>query len=158
MNIVVYGVHHWPNREPTQLELDRYREWYDRIVYNIPYISSISIATGCYSNPAHSPFPPEVNIIQNKVPYTKEYSKEHNYFRNGFVSGVWYNLLNRDNWDVLLHIQSRVFIGDKMDKIFDDFYTMPQQVIAPNLICQAGSWMEISFFGMKPIAAMKYIT
>ena len=89
MNNIVFGVHHWPSTPPTPEDLQHCEEWYTRIIKNIPDVKHVFIATGCKSKLEYNPFPKQVQIVQNKVPYTVAYSKTHNYFRNGFMTGIW---------------------------------------------------------------------
>lgn len=158
MKIIVYGVHHWNDNAPDKKTKQYCKEWYDRIIKNIPNVSEVFVTTGSHSNPNKSPFPKKVSIIQNKIPYTQPYTLYHNYFRNGFMTGIWHALLNISDWDILLHVQSRVLVGDNLTKQFQDFQNSSKQVICPSLIQQGINSMEISFFGMKPAAVMKYAT
>lgn len=155
MKILVFGVHHW-FKPSSKAEKKHLQEWHDRINKFIPN-SEIFITTGCYSLQKQSPFPSQLPVIQNKIPYTKEYSVRHNYFRNGFMTGIWHALLNHENWDILFHIQPRVLLGVDMQPFIQEFINNDQyQVLAPNFYSQGGAKLEISFFGMKPGAVKSY--
>ena len=158
MNILVYGVFNWDKNTLTKEYKDHCREWYDRIIKNIPYIKKVFVATGSYSDPEISPLPSTVPIIQNGVKYTIPYTNNHNYFKNGFLTGIWHCLLNEKDWDILIHVQSRVLIGDPLIKEIDTFYTRQEQIMAASLIGTAGMSIEQSFICMKPLAAQKYCT
>lgn len=155
MKILVYGVHHWFDKTSSD-DIAHLREWRARIEKYIP-ASEIFIATGCYSDSNITPFERDIPIIQNKIPYTQDYSVQHNYFRNGFITGIWNALLNHHDWDVLLHIQPRVLLGVPMQDILKIFLQNEHyQVLAPNFFSEGTTGLEISFFGMKPGAAKIY--
>jgi hypothetical protein len=159
LKIIVFGVHHWPNREPTTAEKQHADEWYKRIKAFIPNTSKVIVTTGTYSNINHSPFPAEVEIVQNKIPYTDTYSREMNYFRNGFMTGIWNALINEDDWDILFHVQCRVLLGKSLtDEIAEFMNTRDKKVMAPRYTQKIGSSIEISIFAMKPFAVRKYAT
>lgn len=159
MNIIVYGVDHWPDLPPTEKKINHCKEWYDRIIKFIPYVSKVIIATGNNCNIEYSPYPKEVTIIQNNIPQTVEYSREYSYFRNGFMTGIWHTLLNEKNYNILFHIQARVLIGENLKKEIDDFMLKDNKLImAPFYTQHIGSSIEISIFAMKINAIRKYAT
>ena len=159
MNIIVYGVHHWTNEKQSDESISHCKEWYDRITKFVPNVKKVIIATGNYCNLEFNPFPKEVQIVQNKVPFSEKYSIKHNYFRNGFMTGIWHTLLNEDNWDVLFHVQSRVLLGKSLKEEFQYFIEKDtMQIMAPRFTQYIGSSVEISVIAMKPIAVQKYAT
>lgn len=157
-NIIVYGVHNWPNREPTKEEIDYCNEWYQRVIQFVPYLKKVIVTTGNYCNIKHSPFPKEVEIVQNKIPYTEDYSNRHSYFRNGFMTGIWHALLNENDWDILFHLQVRVLVGVPLKEEFDKFIDINKHVMSPKYTQMGGSGIEIGIFAMKKWAVMKYAT
>jgi len=159
MRTLVFGVHHWGNRPPTHEERGHCNEWYDRITAFVPGVKDVFVATGSYSNPNFSPLPEDVQLVQNNVHFDAPYSRDINYFRNGFMTGIWHALLNEKDWDVLFHIQTRVFMGAPLTDELDQFSTMSgMDVMAPRFAQKIGTSIEISIFAMKPEAVKKYAT
>lgn len=157
MKILVYGVSNWNNNTPSN-QIDLNHEWYRRIIKHIPNVSKVLVTTGNYSDPSCTPFPKEVQIVQNNIPFTEPYSAKHNYFRNGFLTGVWYALLQPEPWDILCHIQTRVLIGCDLSNEFNTFTNNNKQVMCARLINSTGYTMEISLFAMKRQAVETYAT
>ncbi len=158
MNVIVYGVHHWSNEPQTLEHINSCQEWYNRIIKFIPNVNKVIIATGNLCNPEFSPFPKEVQIVQNNIPYTQEYTRDYNYFRNGFMTGIWHSLLNEKNWDILFHIQGRVLIGEPLGDFLEFFNKSNYLVMAPKFTQFIGTSIEISIFAMKLDAVRKYAT
>jgi len=156
MNILVYGVHNWDNKDQPQRHIDHCHEWYNRIQKFIPNVKKVMVATGNYCNPQYSPFPKEVQIVQNGIQKTYEYSRRYQYFRNGFVSGIWHTLLNEKDWDILFHIQGRVLIGESLEKELNSFFNSDSLVMAPKFTQYIGSSIEISIMAMKQDAVKEY--
>jgi len=159
MNVLVYGVHHWPDRPPTKEEKDHCNEWYHRIMAFVPGVKKVFVSTGTYSNPIHSPLPENVHLVQNNIHLTESYSRANNYFRNGFMTGIWHSLINEKNWDVLFHVQTRVLLGESLEEEMKKFFADDEMnIMAPRFTQQIGCSVEISITAMKPLAARKFAT
>lgn len=159
MNVIVYGVHHWTNEKQSDECIAHCKEWYDRIMKFVPNVKKVIIATGNYCNLEFNPFPKEVQIIQNKIPLSEPYSRKYNYFRNGFMTGIWHTLLNEENWDVLFHVQGRVLLGKDLANEFKSFIENEKvSIMAPRFTQFIGTSVEISIIAMKPNAVQKYAT
>lgn len=157
MKIIAYGVSNWSDTTPAdQIELNC--EWYKRIIKYIPGVTKVIVTTGNYSDPKTSPFHSNIKIVQNNIPLTEPYSNKHNYFRNGFITGIWHALLNEPEWDILFHIQPRVLIGANMSKHLHDFMNTDKSVMCARLINSVGYSMEISLLAMKRQAVQTYAT
>jgi len=160
--IIVYGVCNWGTEEYAQSQKEHLTEWRDRINHFIKP-DKIFLAAGTYSNPDWNPLP-ELRLVQNYWWPLGEYSPVNNYFRNGFMAGIWHALINEyGNFDILFHLQCRQLIGEDITKECKDFLSKPDKfIIAPkwmdydhNKWC---NYVDISNIGMKPIAAQMFTT
>lgn len=158
MKIAVFGVYHWLNEPPTQEQIDYCKDWEARIHKHIGECE-IFVTTGTYSDPKFSPFSKNIPIIQNGCPPTQKYSVDHNYFRNGFMTGIWHALLNIKDYDILYHVQTRVKIGDNLTSHLQEFIKLENcSVMAPRFASNLGTLIEISCMAMKPSAVLAYAT
>jgi hypothetical protein len=154
MNVLVYGVTNWDDKSHADSESKVLHEWYDRTSSFVNY-NDIFLSTGTYSDPEFNPL--DIPVIQNNLPKTEEYGRGWNYFRNGFVTGIW-SALFRDDWDILLHNQCRILLGEDMNKHLEAFMDSPELIMAPkfsNVACLA---VEIGFLAMKREAALRVVT
>jgi len=166
--VLVFGVTHWRNREEAQRKCDQLEEWM-KMLFNNGF-SSVFVTTGTHSNPSFIPEDSlfhEGKLIQNGVKYTKQYNVDWNYFRNGFMTGVWYFLLNNVNededeqYDILFHIQPRTKIRPgavNFKDLIKEFRKSDALIMAPKLTYDYGVHVEISFMAMKREAVMLYAT
>ena len=154
MNVLVYGVTNWDNKSQAERQTKSLTEWYNRTTKYVDY-SDIFLTSGSYSDPEYNPL--DVPLIQNGLQHTRDYGRGWNYFRNGFITGIWYALFKQD-WDVLLHNQCRMFLGEDMNDKLERFHDRPELIMAPkfsNIACVA---VEVGCVAMKREAAVKIIS
>jgi len=154
MKVVVYGVVHWDSEKHAKEQRSDLIEWYTRVKKFIP-CDDIFLTAGTYSNPQFNPLP--IPIINNGIKYTNEYSIEWNYFRNGFMTGIWHASMNLD-FDILFHVQCRNLIGEDLSPYLENFYNREEIMMAPQW--KASRWgitVEVSLMAMKNDAVKKYV-
>jgi len=152
--LIVFGVTHWNSKKDVNEQKNHLIEWYTRVKKYVPY-SEIFLTAGTYSDPAFNPL--RIPIINNGIKYTQEYCIEWNYFRNGFMTGIWHAALNLD-FDVLCHIQCRNLIGEDLTQYFEDFYKRDESIMAPQWnSSKRGTCIEVSLMAMKKPAIEKYL-
>ena len=151
MKIKVYGVTNWDNKEQVDPNL---KEWYERTNAYIKY-DDIFLTTGTYSDPQYNPLP--IPLIQNGLQKTRPYGKGWSYFRNGFVTGLWYCIF-QDNCDILIHNQTRMLIGEDMNQHIEDFYNSDKLIMAPRFTNIACTAVEVGFLCMKREAVIKIVS
>jgi len=148
MKIVVFGVGNWDSQAQADFLKPSYEEWRGRVRYfcNEP---EMFIATGTYSNPKEAPL--NVPIIQNGITKTRPYSKNWNYFRNGFMTGCWHSILNME-FDVLFHVQCRTLLGADMMSNLHRFMDSSKQIMAPRYVSKTReieNSIEVGCMAMK---------
>jgi hypothetical protein len=156
MRVMVFGVCNWDTEEDALGQKEHLEDWLTRVNYFIKP-SNVFLAAGTYSNPKWSPLP-QLRLVQNYWIPLGPYSPVNNYFRNGFMAGLWHSLINEyGNFDILFHMQCRQLIGEDItDKLSDFLNHKDKFIIAPrwrdydhNRWC---NYVDISNVGMKPIA------
>jgi hypothetical protein len=155
MKIVAYGVGNWDNQVQAEHLKIYYEEWRNRVraYCNEP---EMFIATGTYSDPKFTPL--NLPVIQNGVTKTRPYTKEWNYFRNGFITGCWHALLNLE-FDVLIHVQCRTLLGVDLMGNLHRFMDSSKQIMAPRFVCipkNIHNSVEVGLMAMKPDAVRLY--
>ena len=154
MKIVVYGVVHWNDKKHAKEQKDHIVEWYQRCKKFIP-LSDLFLSAGTYSDPKYNPL--SIPIVNNGIKYTREYCIEWNYFRNGFMTGIWHAALNLD-YDILFHVQCRNLIGDNLTSYLIDFWSREEIIMAPQWkASRFGICVENSFMAMKKPAVESYL-
>lgn len=157
MKVLVFGVANWDNQAQADYFKPYMEEWRNRVRYfvNEP---DMFISTGTYSDPTQMDV--NVPIIQNGITKTRPYSRNWNYFRNGFLVGCWNAILNYD-FDILLHVQCRNLIGIDMISMLHRFNDSNKQVMAPKYISESRDIkisIDVGFLAMKPDAVRTYTT
>lgn len=164
----VFGVSHWDTKEEAKNVYDQICQWRHSIYYSGLDVSNIDdhmfLTTGTYSKPSllYQHLLPDLmlyrlSVIQNGVQYTKPYDVTWNYFRNGFMTGIWHFLLNKRNCDILFHIQPRTLIRkNALDGLMNEFRESDALIMAPKLKYDYGVHVEVSFMAMKREAVMLY--
>jgi len=155
MKLLVYGVTNWDNFEEAEKIKPDLIEWYERVIKFLPTASKVFIASGTYSPPSFNPLPCDLYQVENyKI---GKYSRNNLYFRVGFLTGIWKALLDFSDFDVLLHVQCRNFVGQDLTSVVEEFWKRPEDVMSLNWKSSANlRGIEISFFGMKKRAAQLY--
>ena len=158
--IIVFGVCNWDNKEHAESQKEHLTEWLNRVNYFINP-EKVFLAAGSYSNPEYNPLP-ELQLVQNYWVPLGPYSPVNNYFRNGFIAGIWNALINEyGNFDILFHLQCRQLIGENIETECNDFMNKSDKfILAPkwmdydhNQWCE---YVDISNIGMKPMAAKMF--
>ncbi len=151
MKILVYGVTNWDSKAQADYLKPSLEEWRNRVRYfcNDP---ELFMASGTYSDPTHNPL--NIHLVQNGVTKTRPYCKNWNYFRNGFITGCWEALINRE-FDILVHVQCRTFLGTDMISNLHRFNDSNKQIMAPRYVSKTRNItnsVEIGCMAMKPDA------
>jgi len=151
MKVVVFGIANWDCQAQADYLKPYMEEWRNRVRFfvNDP---EIFISTGTYSDPKYSPL--NLPLVQNGITKTRPYSKNWNYFRNGFMTGCWNALLNMD-FDVLFHIQCRNLLGTDMISNLHRFMDSTKQIMAPRFVSKSigiDNSVDVSLMAMKPDA------
>jgi len=155
MKIIVFGVINWDSKVQAEYLKPSLEEWRNRVRYFCDE-PEIFMASGTYSNPKYNPL--NIPIIQNGITKTRPYSKNWNYFRNGFITGCWYSLLNME-FDVLIHVQCRTFLGVDLISTLHRFMDSSKQIMAPRYVSKTKNIhdsVEVSMMAMKPDAVRLY--
>lgn len=146
---VVFSVSFWGENTP-----ERFIPWYKCLNKHLKY-DDLYLTCGSYSNPDKLPIPLEV--AQIGIKNTKQYSKNWSYYYVGFLSGMYHALLSKD-FDVLIHVQNRTFLGMNLNPIVEEFYNRSELIAAPKLTSQIGSMIDTGLMLMKKETAQKYVT
>lgn len=155
MKILVFGVANWDNQSQADFLQPYMEEWRNRVRFFLDD-PEVFIATGTYSDEEFCPI--NVPIIQNGVTKTRPYSKDWNYFRNGFITGCWHSLLNND-FDVLFHVQCRTLLGIDMMSTLHRFMDSNKQIMAPRYVSKTKNIknsVEVGCMAMKPDAVRTF--
>lgn len=165
MKILVYGVTHWHGPQDFKKKCcivhDKqliHQEWYNRVSTFIPN-SEIFLTTGTYSDPSLNPLP--VELVQ--IPFRKmiEYSLQNNFFRNGFMTGIWKALLDHPDFDLLIHCQITRYIGVDLTSYIQEFMSRPEQLFSIRFTSGFKKQLDVrgidvGFMAMKRNAALMY--
>jgi hypothetical protein len=165
MKIVVYGVTNWDSRQDfgrscSKCNLEQNLiEWYNRVLKFIPGTHKLFLTTGTYSDPRLNPIP--VDLIQIPFFKTLEYSPQNNYFRNGFMVGIWKALLDYADFDLLIQCQTTRIIGQDLSGILEEFMKRDEQLLAPRFTSGTNNnynikSIDVGFMVMKKNAALMY--
>lgn len=155
IKILVFGVTHWNNKNEMDKIIPQILDWKNRIISNVGSHIKFFLTTGTYSEGI---IPIYIPVYQNKVKFTNRYNIEWNYFRNGFMTGIWKALLDY-KFDILFHIQPRILIGKSIRQELEDFWNDKNSIImAPKLTYDYGIDVEISMIAMKREAVETYAT
>ena len=154
MKVLTFGVTNWNDKSEAEIYESTLHAWYKRTK---AYVNSneIFLSTGSYSNPKYNPL--DIPLIQNGLFKTKKYGRGWNYFRNGFITGLWYSLFKTD-WDIVLHNQCRMFLGEDMNHYLEEFYKRDELIMAPKFSNIACTVVEVGFIAMKREAVLKIVT
>lgn len=155
MKIVVYGVTNWDSQAQVDYLKPSLEEWRNRVrcFCDEP---EMFMACGTYSDPKLNPL--NIPLIQNGVTKTRPYSKDWNYFRNGFITGCWHSLLNME-FDVLIHVQCRTLLGADLMSNLHRFMDSNKQIMAPKYVSKTRNIensVEVGMMAMKPDAVRLY--
>lgn len=168
MKIKAFGVSNWDDEASFFKQLPTFEEWSSRLYHYVPDIHDrVCITPGSYS-PITEKISKEldrlkIDVIQ--IPFFRHttYSKQNNFFRLGFMTGIWNALLldkNHDSYeldfDILLHCQCRTFIGEDMSDHVEEFQRRPDLLMAPGFNCEGGSSIDVGLMFMKTKAALAY--
>ena len=83
--------------------------------------------------------------------------KKYNYFRYGFMIGIWQTLLDNYDFDLLIHCQTRNLIGENLNKYIIDFKNKKDKILmAPSFHSLIGSSIDVSLMFMKRNAVISY--
>lgn len=157
MKILVFGVTNWHSQHQADYLKKSLEEWRNRVRYFCGD-PELFISTGTYSDPAFSPL--NVELVQNGIPKTFPYSKNWNYFRNGFITGLWHSILNK-KFDVLVHVQCRTFLGIDLIQPLHRFMDSSKQIMAPRYVSKTrgiDNSVEVGMMAMKPDAVRIFTT
>jgi hypothetical protein len=165
MKTIVYGVTNWDDEEEFKIECplcnkkNNLIEWYNRIVSFIPNIEHFFLTTGTYSDPSLNPLP----IPVYQIPFFKvfPYSAQNNYFRVGFMTGIWKSLLEAPDFDLLIHIQTTRMIGTDLTPLIEEFMSREEQLMAMRFTSGVNreddiKGIDVGFMAMKREAALMY--
>jgi hypothetical protein len=156
MKTVVFSVAYWGEDRPK-----RFIPWLKCINKYINY-DDIFVSCGSYSNPSKmydltqyglSP----IEIIQLGIKNTKPYSKNWCYFYVGFMSAIYHSLLTKD-FDVLIHVQNRTFLGMDLNPVIEEFKKRKEILASPKFSSQIGTSIETGLMLMKREAVESYAT
>ena len=153
MRIVVFGVTHWNDKKHAKEQKNQLIEWFTRVKKYVPY-DNIFLSAGTYSDPSFNPL--RIPMINNGIKFTNNYSVEWNYFRNGFITGIWYATLNL-KYDILYHIQCRNLIGTDLFPYLQKFSKREEYMMAPQWKSSESIGIEVSLMAMKKQAVEKYL-
>ena len=151
MKIIVYGVTNWDSKAQADYLCPSLEEWRNRVRYFL-HDPEIFMTTGTYSDSKFNPL--NIPLIQNCITKTRPYSKEWNYFRNGFITGCWHGLLNME-FDILFHVQCRTFLGVDLISDLHRFMDSNKQIMAPRYVSKTRNItnsVEVGCMAMKPDA------
>jgi len=165
MKILVYGVTHWDGPEDFNktccIVHDKRRthiEWYNRVCTFIPN-ADVFLTTGTYSDPRLNPLP--VELIQ--IPFKKvfKYTHQNNFFRNGFMTGIWKALLDCPDFDLLIHCQVTRYLGTDLSGYLQEFMNRPEQLFSIRFTSGFNKQLDVKgidvgFMAMKKNAALMY--
>jgi hypothetical protein len=154
MKIIVFGVTNWESQAEATYQSKHLQEWYERIKKFIPQASKIFLTTGTYSNPEFNPL--DCPLYQAPFIKTEPYSKNKNYFRHGFMTGIWHTLLNYSDVDLLIHCQTRNLIGEDLTPYINNFLERDEIIMAPKFSSLMGSSIDVSLVFLKPPAILFY--
>lgn len=156
MKILVYGTTHWDNIEEVNFKKASLEEWYKRIKKNIPQASDIFLTSGSYSDPTLNPLPCPLYQIPFFRPFP--YSQQNCFFRTGFLTGIWKALIDFADFDILIHCQTRHFLGEDLTPYLKEFMTRKEVVMSINHTSNGGhlKGIDVGFIAMKRAAALLY--
>ena len=154
MKLLVYGVGNWDSQEQAEILKPEYNEWLDRVRAFLGD-PEIFLSAGSYSDPKFNPL--NIELVQLNIPKTKNVDVNWNYFRVGFMTGIYHALFN-PGWDLLVHCQCRTLIGKDIIPILNDFLKTSDLICAPKWTASHGISVEVGFMAMKPDAVKKYAT
>ena len=159
MRVWVYAVTYWragdeDGDKRSDQVLPQWRKRVDRFID--PEHTFFSLGTT-----SSGPCPVTIDkVIDVGLEFTKPYDNAWNYARSGFLSGLYYALLNRDKWDVLLHVQDRTMVGVPIRPLLEDFVKSDDILFGP-------SWSsdfvpdvnpETGFIGFKEEGVREFVT
>jgi hypothetical protein len=151
MKIIVFGVGNWDSKAQSDALKPSYEEWRNRVRYFCGD-PEMFISTGTYSDPNFNPL--NIPLVQNGITKTRPYSKNWNYFKNGFNTGCWNALINKE-FDILLHVQCRTLLGEDLTTNLHNFMDSTKQIMAPRWISKTKkikNSVEVGMMAMKPDA------
>jgi len=156
MKILVFGAGNWQNEGQADFFKTTFEEWRNRVrcFCGDP---EMFISAGTYSDPKFNPIP-SIPVIQNGITTTRPYSRDWNYGRNGFITGCWHSLLNKE-FDVLVHVQCRTLLGEDLLTNLHRFMDSDKQIMAPKYVSKTrgiDNSVDIAMMAMKPDAVRTY--
>jgi len=169
MKIVVFGVTHWDDEKdlnspscPIHNKRATLIEWYNRVFSFIPNPEKVFLAAGTYSDPKLNPLPLE--LIQIGFKKYIRYSRQNNYFRLGFMTGIWKGLLDYPDFDLLIHVQCTRYLGRDFTPWLNEFMKREEQLMAFSLTSEPPVYsdgeiykaIDVGFMAMKKPAALMY--
>lgn len=170
MKIKAFGVGNWDDEKQFFDQLPILKEWSERIYCFVPNIvDRICITPGSYS-PVTQDILKEldqlkIDVIQTPFFRRGDYSRINNYFRLGFMTGIWHSLLldkNADTYelpyDLILHCQCRTLIGEDMSPYIESFMERSDILMAPMYTSKIGTSVDVGCMFMKPYAAKTYLS
>lgn len=165
MKIIVYGVTNWDSSEEFEKECYicnkafNLIEWYNRNVTFIPNIHHMFLTTGTYSDPSLNPIPAPLY----QLPFFKvlPYTAQNNYFRVGFMIGIWKALMDFPDFDLLIHVQTTRLIGKDLTPYIEEFMERDEQLMAMRFTSGKNrendiKGIDVGFMAMKRNAALMY--
>jgi len=156
VNILVYGVTYWDTEEDINSRKEQHLEWYRRVQKFIPENKEIFITAGSYSPPEYNPLP--CKLYQAPLFRPLPYSKQNCYFRHGFLTGIWKSLIDYRDIDLIVHCQTRHFLGIDLTQYLEEFLQRDELLMSINFTgdnnCLQG--IDVGFMVMKPAGALLY--
>lgn len=147
----MFGVGNWDDKDDADRQQDLLREWQVRgeAFINPEYFF---ISPGSYSPPEYNPTTLPIHQIQFYRPW--EYSRQNNYYRLGFQSGLYRSLQDFPDADLIIHYQCSRLIGRDLRSLLEEFMEREEQLLAPSFVsgCLEPS-LDVGFMAMKPRAA-----
>ena len=155
MKLLAFGIFYWRSQSDAQKAKSSMVEWKKRLDHYLDD-PDIFITSGTYSDPKYNPT--NMEFVQIDLPVTKPYSTGWNYWKHGFLTGVYHAMLNKRDWDVLCYVHYNLLLGENLIPKLKDFYDTPKEIASCSFIDPKGTFLEAGLMFLKKDAVLKYMT
>ncbi len=155
LRIVNFLTANWLNADESRQKgegLFGLRAWLERTTHLFSPSFSF-VACGSYSDPAFSPLPASVAVVNAGVPFTVPYSRFYWNYAGAAQTAAFAYLANRTDWDLAVNLDNDVLVGAvDFDALLHEFAGRPELILTPDWHGRPGG----HFYVWKPAGVVRW--